>query len=138
MTFSSKFAAILILVSLTSFGSAFVVHPRQSSTVTSTTKQNLFGGLADAFKSDAALGTPQNAGLKNGPNFNEQVTVNGKKVQGAVAGQKLTAVAMKARVKIPVNCQKGDCGTCMVKLNGRQVKGCQTPLPSGKAAIQTL
>lgn len=49
--------------------------------------------------------------------------MNGKSVPGAVAGQKLTAVANRVRVKIPVNCQKGDCGTCMVKLNGRQVKG---------------
>jgi ferredoxin len=95
-------------------------------------------GWMDAFKNDETLGKPQNAGLKNGPNYNEQVTVNGLKVPNAVVGQKLTVVASRVRVKIPVNCQKGDCGTCMVNLNGRKVKACQTSLPSGKASITTL
>jgi ferredoxin len=80
-------------------------------------------GWADAFKNDDSLGKVQNAGLTNGPKTNDNVTVNGQKVQGAVVGQKLTVVASKARVKIPVNCQKGDCGTCMVNFNGRKVKG---------------
>jgi ferredoxin len=95
-------------------------------------------GWMDAFKNDETLGKPQNAGLKNGPNYNEQVTVNGIKVTNAVVGQKLTTVASRVRVKIPVNCQKGDCGTCMVNLNGRKVKACQTSLPAGKASITTL
>ena len=95
-------------------------------------------GWTDAFKNDETLGKPQNAGLKNGPNYNEQVTVNGVKVPNAVVGQKLTVVASRVRVKIPVNCQKGDCGTCMVNLNGRKVKACQTSLPSGKASITTI
>ena len=92
----------------------------------------------DAFKNDESLGKPENAGLKNGPNYNEQVTVNGIKVPNAVVGQKLTVVASRVRVKIPVNCQKGDCGTCMVNLNGRKVKACQATLPSGKASITTI
>lgn len=95
-------------------------------------------GWANAFKNDESLGKPQNAGLKNGPQFNENVTVNGVAVQGAVVGQKLTVVAQRARVKIPVNCQKGDCGTCLVNFNGRKVKACQTTLPAGKATIKTL
>lgn len=90
------------------------------------------------MKSDDSLGKAPDAGLKGGPKFNENVTVNGKQVSGAVAGQKLTAVANKARVKIPVNCQAGDCGTCMVKLNGKKVKACQIGLPAGKAVIETL
>ena len=36
--------------------------------------------------------------------------MNGKNVPGVVVGQKLTLVGGKARVKIPVNCNKGDCG----------------------------
>ena len=80
-------------------------------------------GWADAFKNDSSLGKAPNAGLSNGPNFNDNVTVNGKPVPGAVVGQKLTVVAGKVRVKVPVNCQKGDCGTCVVNLNGRKVKG---------------
>lgn len=83
----------------------------------------MFGGLKGAFANDESLDKPQNAGLKNGPQVNENVTVNGKAVPGAVVGQKLTTVAGRVRVKIPVNCQKGDCGTCMVKVNGRKLKG---------------
>lgn len=108
---------------LIGYVSAFGVLPSQSLTASTTTQLHLFGGLKDAFANDDTLGKPQNAGLKNGPKYNDQVTVNGTPVQGAVVGQKLTVVAAKARVKIPVNCQQGDCGTCMVKFNGRKVKG---------------
>jgi ferredoxin len=95
-------------------------------------------GLMDAFKNDETLGKPVNAGLTNGPKYNDQVTVNGIAAKNAVVGQKLTVVAGGVRVKIPVNCQKGDCGTCMVKLNGRKVKACQVTLPAGKVTITTL
>lgn len=116
------------------FSDAFVIQNRSLSRSSLIHRQ----GWMDAFKNDESLGKPQNAGLKNGPNYNEQVTVNGVKVPNAVVGQKLTVVASRVRVKIPVNCQKGDCGTCMVNLNGRKVKACQTSLPSGKASIATL
>ena len=104
---------------------AFTVLPQTNTVASPTQLEGLLGGLQDAFKNDERLGKPKNAGLKNGPNFNENVTVNGKPVPGAVAGQKLTVVAGKVRVKIPVDCQNGDCGTCRVKLNGRVVKGKQ-------------
>jgi len=101
-----------------------VVQPSLAGRTFATTSElNLFGGLKGAFANDDSLGKPQNAGLKNGPNVNDNVTVNGKPVAGAVVGQKITVVAGRARVKIPVNCQKGDCGTCMVKVNGRKLKG---------------
>jgi ferredoxin len=122
------------------FAPASVV-PSALSTFSSstTTSLNIFGdALKGAFANDDSLGKRKDEGLSKGPDFNENVTVNGKKVQGAVVGQKLTVVAGRARVKIPVNCQKGDCGTCMVNLNGKKVKACQTPLPKGKANIQTL
>lgn len=105
---------------------AFSVQPKARSTSlssTSTSQLGMFGGLKGAFANDESLDKPQNAGLKNGPQVNENVTVNGKAVPGAVVGQKLTTVAGRVRVKIPVNCQKGDCGTCMVKVNGRKLKG---------------
>lgn len=103
------------------------------------TRLGIFGdALKKAFNNDDSLGERKNEGLKGGPNYNDNVTVNGKPVPGAVVGQKLTVVAGRARVKIPVNCQKGDCGTCMVKMNGRKVKACQTSLGSGKCTIETL
>jgi ferredoxin len=114
-----------------------ILTPTKGSS--STTSLNMFGdAFKGAFANDDTLGKRKDEGLSRGPEFNENVTVNGKKVQGAVVGQKLTVVAGRARVKIPVNCQKGDCGTCVVNLNGRKVKACQTPLPKGKANIETL
>jgi aerobic-type carbon monoxide dehydrogenase small subunit (CoxS/CutS family) len=72
-----------------------------------------------------------------GPKYNEAVTVNGKPVK-AVVGQAVKVVANAARVKISYDCQKGDCGTCMIKMNGRKVKACQMSIPGGKCAIETL
>lgn len=112
---------------------------QSSSPRRTDTSLGIFGdALKGAFSNDDSLGKRKDEGLSGGPSYNENVFVNGKQVQGAVVGQKLTVVAGRARVKIPVNCQKGDCGTCMVKMNGRQVKACQTSLGSGKCQIQTL
>ena len=72
-----------------------------------------------------------------GPNENDKVTLNGKKVN-AVVGQKVSVVAAQNRVKISYNCQKGDCGTCMIAMNGRKVKACQMNIPNGKCDIKTL
>lgn len=76
--------------------------------------------------------------FQKGPNYNEQVTINGKACKNVVVGQAVKVVANSARVKIPYNCQQGDCGTCMIKMNGRKVKACQMSIPSGKCTIQTL
>lgn len=105
----------LVLVMVASF--QVVVH--QSTRPPSSLNM----GWADAFKNDSSLGKAPDAGLTNGPKVNDNVTVNGVRVQGAIQGQLLTAVAAKARVKIPVNCRQGDCGTCTIKFNGRKVKG---------------
>mmetsp|Transcript_4152 Transcript_4152/g.8376 ORF Transcript_4152/g.8376 Transcript_4152/m.8376 type:complete len:140 (-) Transcript_4152:9-428(-) len=138
--FSTKIATLLFVMALAcSETLAFSVVQRSLAGRASTmTELHMFGGLKGAFANDDSLGKPQNAGLKNGPNINENVTVNGKPVPGAVVGQKITVVAGRVRVKIPVNCQKGDCGTCMVKVNGRKLKACQTALGSGKTTIETL
>ncbi|KAL7525807.1 LOW QUALITY PROTEIN: hypothetical protein ACHAXR_001169 [Thalassiosira sp. AJA248-18] len=102
----------------------------QSSPTTSTTSINIFGGLADAFSNDDSLGKAKNAGLSNGPKFNDQVT--------AKLYRKSYQVCASARVKVPYNCQNGECGTCTVNLNGRKVKACVSKVPSGKCAITTL
>ena len=137
VSFSVKIL-LLLAAAATSTVDSFVVVPRGNSVHQSATGLNGFG---DAFKGAFAneeMGKRKNEGLSGGPNYNDNVTVNGKAVQGAVVGQKITVVAGRARVKIPVNCQKGDCGTCMVSMNGRKVKACQTPLPSGKCTVKTL
>jgi ferredoxin len=130
---------LFTLLSLAIFGATqgFSVSPQPAHRY--DTSLNLFGdALKGAFSNDDNLGKRKNEGLAGGPNYNEAVTVNGKAVPGSVVGQKLTVVAGRARVKIPVNCQQGDCGTCEVMMNGRKVKACQTLLPKGKCAINTL
>lgn len=151
MKTSSSVIAFLLAVLTTNVSGFGVVSPQHqvaaafgtvittSSSSSSSSSLNMFGNaLKNAFSNDENLGQRKNEGLSGGPNYNEAVTVNGKSVPGAVVGQKLTVVAGKVRVKVPVNCQKGDCGTCMVSMNGRKVKACQTSLPNGKCNIQTL
>ncbi len=72
-----------------------------------------------------------------GPKENDNVTINGKKVK-AVVGQKVSVVAASARVKISYNCKAGDCGTCTIKMNGRNQKACQQVIPAGKCTINTI
>mmetsp|Transcript_1911 Transcript_1911/g.2652 ORF Transcript_1911/g.2652 Transcript_1911/m.2652 type:complete len:135 (+) Transcript_1911:139-543(+) len=115
---------------------AFKFGPQQSITNIDS-KLHLFGGLADAFKNDDSLGERKNEGLSGGPKYNEEVTINGKPMK-VVVGQAVKVAANSARVKIPYNCQQGDCGTCMIKMNGRKVKACQAKIPGGKCTIQTL
>mmetsp|Transcript_27979 Transcript_27979/g.31984 ORF Transcript_27979/g.31984 Transcript_27979/m.31984 type:complete len:135 (+) Transcript_27979:104-508(+) len=127
----------LLACILSSRSTAFTVVPNQNTPCAFDTKLHFFGGLGDAFK-NADVGERQNAGISGGgPKYNEKVTINGKKVK-AVVGQKVKVAAGSARVKIPYNCNQGDCGTCMVKLNGRKVKACQSSIPSGKCTIQTI
>lgn len=95
-------------------------------------------GFFDKAFANENLGDRPNAGLKNGPKVNDKVTINGKDCKNAVVGQKLAIVANQARVKISYNCQQGDCGTCMVKVNGRKVKACQAIVPGGACKIETL
>jgi ferredoxin len=70
--------------------------------------------MKDAFANDDSLGKRENAGLKKGPNYNSEVTINGKPVKNAVAGQKVSQVAAAAGQKISYSCNKGDCATWYV------------------------
>merc|ERR1712194_396417 len=101
-----------------------------------STSLNFFGGLKGAFANEENDG-PQNAGLSNGPRYDDQVTVNGKKVPKAVVDQKISLVCNAARVKVPYNCNNGDCGTCTVRINGRPVRACVSKVPAGKCSIKT-
>jgi ferredoxin len=127
------FAAALFMTPSEAFSS-----PTTASRRVSTTSLNGFGkAFGDAFKNDDSLGKAENAGLKGGPKYNEQVIINGKEVK-AVVGQPVKTVANSARVRIRYDCQKGDCGTCMIKMNGKKVKACQMKIPSGRCVIETL
>ncbi len=133
MKISTVAAALLLATSANAF-----VPATPQTTHTTSTSLNIFGGLKGAFSNDDSLGAAKNAGLSNGPKYNENVTVNGKAVPKAVVDQKISQVCASARVKVPYNCQNGDCGTCMVKINGRKSKACVSKVPSGKCDIETL
>mmetsp|Transcript_23099 Transcript_23099/g.54721 ORF Transcript_23099/g.54721 Transcript_23099/m.54721 type:complete len:137 (+) Transcript_23099:62-472(+) len=130
---SRRLATIATVVCASSV-SAFAPTQQHSSARIGNTELNIFGGLKGAFSNDDALGKPQNAGLTGGPKVNENVSINGKPVN-AVVGQKISQVAASARVKIPYSCKNGDCGTCTVKINGRNQKACQATVPASKCAI---
>ena len=113
----STFISLLVLGSTNGFTPSQQQQPRHQSIASSSTSTSTsLNGFGDAFKGAFSnaddLGKVKNAGLAGGPNFNDNVTMNGKAVPGVVVGQKLTIVGGKARVKIPVNCQAGDCGEC--------------------------
>ncbi len=138
MNLSVRQVAIAAALLLSTSVDAFVPATTQNSHATTTTSLNIFGGLKGAFANDDSLGAAKNEGLTNGPRFNENVTVNGKAVPKVVVDQKISQVCASARVKVPYNCQNGECGTCMVKINGRKAKACVSKVPSGKCAIETL
>mmetsp|Transcript_5027 Transcript_5027/g.7423 ORF Transcript_5027/g.7423 Transcript_5027/m.7423 type:complete len:137 (+) Transcript_5027:116-526(+) len=135
--FSLQSTAFAFLVLFAATSNAFTVLP-STNAQRSVTSLNGFGdAFKNAFASDDSLGKAQNAGLSGGPKTNDNVSINGKKVN-AIVGQKVSVVAASARVKISYNCNKGDCGTCNVKINGRVQKACQQIVPAGKCNIQTL
>ena len=128
-----------MLISCSTSVHAFVTpisHQLSSSIKISTT--SIDNWLKDAFSNDESLGAAKNAGLSNGPKYNDQVSVNGKSVPNVVVDQKISQVCNAARVKVPYNCQNGECGTCTVKMNGKKVRACVSKVPAGKCAIQTL
>jgi len=113
-------------------------NPCPITTHSASTTLNIFGGLKDAFANDDSLGKAKNVGLTSGPRYNDKVTVNGKSIPNVVVDQKISQVCNAARVKVPYNCQNGECGTCTIKMNGKKVRACVSKVPAGKCDIQTL
>ena len=78
----SKLALVVaVAAAAAAFSEAFMLPPAQdvNGRVPSTsTSLNIFGGLKGAFANDESLGARENAGLKNGPKMNDQVS--GRKV----------------------------------------------------------
>ena len=108
------------------FHSASHTHNTQQqnniiTTSTSKTAINLFGKKA----------TESSSGTTNSP------TINGKPVKAKV-GEKVSAVANRAKVKITYSCRKGDCGTCELMMNGMIVKACQAKITAGKCDMKTF
>ena len=64
-------------------------------------------------------------------------TFNGKPIK-AKAGEKVSAVASRAKIPITYSCRKGDCGTCEIMMNGLIVKACQAKILAGKCDLRTF
>ena len=143
----ARLVLLLSLLATPTARSFATPRPRSSSsrtatttatTTTTATALHIFGGLKGAFSNDDSLGKAKDAGLSSGPRYNDQVTVNGKAIPKVVVDQKVSLVCNAARVKVPYNCQNGECGTCTVRMNGRPVRACVAKVPSGKCSIVTL
>jgi len=147
MQMNTLFCLFLITVGV-------AVHVHQSSAFTTTallsspircpdtsTSSTSLNGFFDAAMKNAfgneELGAKQNAGISGAGPMASAVTINGKKIQG-IANQKVSIVAQAARVKINYSCNAGSCGTCRIKMNGKEVRACQAKVTPKKCDIRTL
>jgi len=149
MHMNTLFCLLLITVGVTvPPSSAFMTTttaPISSSSIrcpdtTSTSSTSLHGFFDAAMKNafgNEELGAKQNAGISGAGPMASAVTINGKKIQG-IANQKVSVVAQAARVKINYSCNAGSCGTCRIKMNGKEVRACQAKVTPKKCDIRTL
>ena len=72
---------VAVAAAAAAFSEAFMLPPAQDVNGRVSTSLNIFGGLKGAFANDESLGARENAGLKNGPKMNDQVS--GRKVSPA-------------------------------------------------------
>ena len=79
----SKLALVVaVAAAAAAFSEAFMLlPPAQDVNGRVSTSLNIFGGLKGAFANDESLGARENAGLKNGPKMNDQVS--GRRVSPA-------------------------------------------------------
>ena len=96
-----------------------------------------FDGLAAAFENDDTLSERNEAGLKQKARF-QTLTWRGPKPEGAfnpfeqqaicdtkaIAGQKLSVIAMQEGIPIKYSCMQGTCRICDVMVDGQMVPSC--------------
>lgn len=86
--------------------------------------------LKNALANDPSMPPPSNPGLSKSKTAVEVEFLPSKKVVKALPGQRLSVVAQSAGVDIKYKCNKGECGTCTVRVNGVPAKVCQTAIPT--------
>lgn len=126
-----KILVVLMVISCCWLTNGFQLRRFPQNVQRSSTVLDMgFGDMMKKALANENLGPQVNPGLSKEP---ESVEVEflpaGKKVK-AFPGQKISMIAQAAGVGIKYNCKKGDCGTCMITFDGKQVKACQTSLPS--------
>ena len=116
--------AVLVLAT-----EAFRAPLRTRWSASTTALQMGFGDMMKKALANENMGPAANPGLSREPEaFEVEFLPSGKKVK-AYGGQKVSMVAQSAGISIKYSCKKGDCGTCMIGFNGKQVKACQSSFP---------
>jgi len=121
--------SILILSILFHFSYSF---KSSNCRINNRLNSRIFGfmdALNKALANDPNLPPPVNPGLSKEPTYVEVEFLPSKKATKAILGQKFKDIARQAKIQIPYSCEKGECGTCSVKFNGKIVKACQVALP---------
>lgn len=84
----------------------------------------------NALANDQSLPPQQNPGLSSERQPVEVIFRPSQRKVKAYLGQNIGMIANAAKVDIKYKCKKGECGTCTVKFNGKDVKACISALPS--------
>ena len=120
---------LFVYVLLVVIASCLAFHPTPQSVRKSTHLNGIMDALNKAMANEN-LPPPKSAGLSKEPELVEVEFLPSKKKTKALLGQKFRVIAQQAKVQIPYSCERGDCGTCSVKFNGKIVKACQVSLPA--------
>ncbi|CAM9804757.1 unnamed protein product, partial [Laminaria digitata] len=59
-----------------------------------------------------------------------------KKTVNAVVGTPLSQLCAKNKIKVKYSCKQGDCATCSINIDGRNVKACQGKVPASRRIIK--
>ncbi|CAN0051252.1 unnamed protein product, partial [Ectocarpus sp. 13 AM-2016] len=59
-----------------------------------------------------------------------------KKTVNAVVGSPLSQLCAKNGIKVKYSCKQGDCATCSINIDGRNVKACQGRVPASRRIVK--
>ncbi|CAB1117693.1 unnamed protein product [Ectocarpus sp. CCAP 1310/34] len=83
----------------------------------------------------AAAATRRHKGAVNMANVVVEFT-NSKKTVNAVVGSPLSQLCAKNGIKVKYSCKQGDCATCSINIDGRNVKACQGRVPASRRIVK--
>lgn len=130
MSIYALYLVSCLVLLVASVSDAFCPGPRNVFVAKPSKLFGIMDALNKAMANQPGLPPAKNPGLSKDPTFVTVEFLPSKKTTKAILGQKFKDIANTARVQIPYACEKGECGTCSVKFNGKVVKACQVSLPS--------
>ena len=119
MVMGYQAVAIVILSCFFSTISSFSIST--VSRMSSASLKMAFGGL---------FSQKPKAAEKVSIKFSIMGVPDSEKLISAEVGAALEEVALTSEVPINYKCRKGECGTCLVNVDNKWVKACQTTVPS--------